>query len=145
MEKSLITTITDIKHTWISYSGPIDPDTADSLFQSLYSTAVERQNSKLMKINGVEFFVFYNFDSDQQTIFYLLPDRDPKMKYAVIDVNGICFAETRKEASALWFNKTERLDGLMSNSGKYFVSDHGELTALINLQKPFCRDIRFPK
>ena len=145
MEKSLITTITDMKHTWISYSGPIDPDTADSLFQSLYSTAVERQNSKLMKINGVEFFVFYNFDSDQQTIFYLLPDLDPKMKYAVIDVNGIRFAETRKEASALWFTKTERLDGLMSNSGKYFVSDHGELTALINLQKPFCRDIRFPK
>ena len=142
MKKIFIQTITDMKQTDIMISGPTDPQTADELFEYMYSNT---ENAQIMKINDSEFFVSYNFETDQQTVCYLLSDYDSRMKYAVVDVSGIYLAKSRKDATALFYTKTETIDGLSARSGKYFVSDRGELTAVINLQRVSSRIIRFSK
>ncbi len=142
MKKIFIQTITDMKQTDIMISGPTDPQTADELFEYTYSNT---ENAQIMKINDSEFFVSYNFETDQQTVCYLLSDYDSRMKYAVVDVSGIYLAKSRKDATALFYTKTETIDGLSARSGKYFVSDRGELTAVINLQRVSSRIIRFSK
>lgn len=142
MKKIFIQTITDMKQTDIMISGPTDPQTADELFEYMYSNT---ENAQIMKINDSEFFVSYNFETDQQTVCYLLSDYDSRMKYAVVDVSGIYLAKSRKDATALFYTKTETIDGLSARSGKYFVSDRGELTAVIDLQRVSSRIIRFSK
>ena len=142
MKKIFIQTITDMKQTDIMISGPTDPQTADELFEYTYSNT---ENAQIMKINDSEFFVSYNFETDQQTVCYLLSDYDSRMKYAVVDVSGIYLAKSRKDATALFYTKTETIDGLSARSGKYFVSDRGELTAVIDLQRVSSRIIRFSK
>lgn len=142
MKKIFIQTITDMKQTDIMISGPTDPQTADELFEYMYSNT---ENAQIMKINDSEFFVSYNFETDQQTVCYLLSDYDSRMKYGVVDVSGINLAKSRKDATALFYTKTETIDGLSARSGKYFVSDRGELTAVIDLQRVSSRIIRFSK
>ena len=142
MKKIFIQTVTDMKQTDIMISGPADPQTAHELFEYMFSNT---ENPQIMKINNAEFFVSYNFETDQQTVCYLISDYDPKMRYAVVDVSGIYLLKTRKDATALFYRKTETMDGLTARSGKYFVSDRGELTAVIDLQRISSRIIRFSK